>query len=223
MKEEIDCDVFRNVMKQELKIVVDELKDTMKDAATTAITKATPNVVSSVVEQTKTYAAAAQENQKRLVEEVKSAATSTHLVEKICQKMDNDSVQREMKKANILISNVPEPDSTLPGKDKKEADIVYLCKNFEIERNEIINCFRTGTMKKDSSGEPIPRPIVAVMLDEETARYWHNEGKGYRIGSSWINPDLCRVDRENQFLARQERRKRREQVLKKEDQTAEKC
>ena len=83
--------------------------------------------------------------------------------------------------------------------------------------------FRTGTMKKDSSGEPIPRPIVAVMLDEETARYWHNEGKGYRIGSSWINPDLCRVDRENQFLARQERRKRREQVLKKEDQTAEKC
>ena len=223
IKGEIDCNVLRNVMKQELKIVVDDLKDTMKDAATTAIKKATPNVVSSVVEQTKTYAAAAQENQKRLVEEVKSAATSTQLVEKICQKMDNDSVQREMKKTNILISNVPEPDSALSGKDKKEADIVYLCKNFEMERNEIINCFRTGTIRTDSSGEPIPRPIVAVMLDEETARYWHNEGKGYRIGSSWINPDLCRVDRENQFLARQERRKRREQVLKKEEQKTEKC
>ena len=60
------------------------------------------------------------------------------------------------------------------------------------------------------------------MLDEEAARYWHNDGKGFKIGSSWINPDLCRVDRENQFLAREERRKRREQAAKKEEKKTEK-
>ena len=85
-----------------------------------------------------------------------------------------------------------------------------------MERNEIVNCFRTGAAKTDDNGNSVPRLILAVMLDEEAARYWHNDGKGYRIGTSWINPDLCRVDRENQFLARQERRNKKEAEAKKE-------
>lgn len=49
------------------------------------------------------------------------------------------------------------------------------------------------------------------MLDVETAEHWHNSGKGYKIGESWINPDLCKVDRDNQFFARQERRRRKKE------------
>ena len=201
-------------MKKEISMAFNSLKDTVKEAAEHAVKKATPTVVSGVVEQTKTYAAAAKDHQRELVEEVKSVTTSSQLVNEICKKIDNDSVQRERRKSNIMVSNVPEPDTQLNGAEKREADIIYMCKNFEMERNEIINCYRTGEVKTDGAGKPIPRPIIAVMMDEECARYWHNEGKGYKIGSSWINPDLCRADREKQFFVRQERRKKKEEAAK---------
>ena len=73
--------------------------------------------------------------------------------------MDNDSVQREKKKSNILVSNVPEPDTKLNGAERKEADIIYMCQNFEMERNEIVNCFRTGAVKTDDNGNSVPRLI----------------------------------------------------------------
>ena len=208
------CSVMRDAMKKEISMAFNSLKDTVKEAAEHAVKKATPTVVSGVVEQTKTYAAAAKDHQRELVEEVKSVTTSSQLVNEICKKIDNDSVQRERRKSNIMVSSVPEPDTQLTGAEKREADIIYMCKNFEMERNEIINCYRTGEVKTDGAGKPIPRPIIAVMMDEECARYWHNEGKGYKIGSSWINPDLCRADREKQFFVRQERRKKKEEAAK---------
>ena len=199
------------VTKADLAAVCSVLKDSMKKDLSAAVVTLKDTVVTSVIEKTKSYAAVAAENQKTLVAEVKSAATSAELVDKICQKMDSDNYQRERKKSNILVSNVPEPTSTLSAQEKKEADIVYMCKNFGMERNEILTCFRTGAIKKDDNGNPLPRPIVAKMLDVETAEHWHNSGKGYKIGESWINPDLCKVDRDNQFFARQERRRRKKE------------
>ena len=204
-----------SLLRTEMTTAVTSLKVTVTEAAEKAVKNAAPTVVSGVVEQTKSYAAAAQDNQRKLLEEYKAAATSSQLVDKICKKMDNDSVQREKKKRNILVSNVPEPDIKLSGAKRKDADIIYMCQNFNMERNEIVNCFRTGAVKTDDKGNSVPRPIVAVMLDEESACYWHNDGKGYKIGTSWINPDLCRVDRENQFLARQERRNKKVAEAKK--------
>ena len=58
------------------------------------------------------------------------------------------------------------------------------------------------------------RPIVAKMMDEECASYYHDHGKGYKIGPCWINPDLCKVDRENQFFVRQERRRKKKESPK---------
>ena len=80
--------------------------------------------------------------------------------------------------------------------------------------NEIVTCFRTGAVKKDRNGNPLPRPLVVKMRDVEAANSWHDNGKGHKIGDSWINPDLCKVDREIQFFARVERRKKREEAAK---------
>ena len=56
-----------------------------------------------------------------------------------------------------------------------------------------------------------PRPVIVVFKKEETATYWHNDKKGFKSNSHWINADLCRADREAQYFLR-ERRKRQEQL-----------
>ena len=205
------CSVLKDAMKKELTVAFTSLKDVLKEAAESAVMNATPTVVSSVVEQTKSYAAAAKDQQKQLVEEVKSVTTSAQLVDKVCKKMDNDNFQRERRKSNIFVTNVPEPDSGLSDLEKKKADITYMCSNLDMERNEVIDCFRTGTIRKDENGNELPRPIVAKMMDEECASYYHDHGKGYKIGPCWINPDLCKVDRENQFFVRQERQRKKKE------------
>ncbi len=210
------CNTIRLMIKEELHGVCNVLKATVTSAAEAAVKTVTPNVVTGVVEKTKSYAAAAEANQKKLVEEVKAATTSKELVSQICKKMDVDSSQREKRKCNIMVSNVPEPEANLTSKQKKEADIVYMCKHFEMEKNEIIDCFRTGAAKKDGSGNPLPRPIIARMIDQESAEYWHNFGKGYRVNDNWINPDLCKVDRDAQFFVRQERRRRKQETQTKQ-------
>ena len=158
------CSVLKDATKRELTVAFTSLQDVLKEAAESAVKNATPTVVSSVVEQTKSYAAAAKDQQKQLVEEVKSVTTSAQLVEKVCKKMDNDNFQRERRKSNIFVTGVPEPDSGLSDKEKKKADVIYMCSNFEIEDNEIVDCFRTGAIRKDDNGNPLPRPIVAKML-----------------------------------------------------------
>lgn len=212
------CTELRGVIKDEMKGALAVLTSTVKEVTRTVVNEATPNVVSSVVEKTKTYAAAAEQNQMKLVEEVKKATTSNELVDKICKRMDNDNHERERRRKNIVVSNVPEPNRDLSPEEKKEADCVSLLRNLDMERNEIVTCFRTGATKKDKDGNNLPRPLVVVMRNEEAARTWHENGKGYKIGDSWINPDLCRVDREIQFFARVERRKKREEAAKKKVQ-----
>ena len=208
------CTELKEVIKDEMKSAFEVLTSTVKKVTKDVVNEATPNVVSSVVEKTKTYAAAAEQNQMKLVEEVKKATTSNELVDKICKRMDNDNHERERRKSNVIVSNVPEPNGDLSPDEKKQADCVSLCKNLDMEMNEIVTCFRTGAVKKDRNGNPLPRPLVVKMRDVETANFWHDNGKGHKIGDSWINPDLCKVDREIQFFARVERRKKREEAAK---------
>lgn len=196
------------VTKGDITAVYKMIKESM-NALTHTVVDTTPEIVQKMEEKTKSWADIVAENQKKLLDDVKSQSTSVQLVEKICQKMDSDNFQRERRKLNILVSNVPEPKALLTPKEKKEADIDYMCQNFGMKKNEILTCFRTGAVKTDDNGNSTPRPIVAKMLDIETAEYWHDYGKGYKIGDSWINPDLCKVDRDQQFFARQERRRRK--------------
>ena len=74
-------------------------------------------------------------------------------------------------------------------------------------------------MKKDDQGNRKPRPLVVCFKKEAIAETWHNGGRGLKMDvgeeenkrTHWINPDLCRADREARFFARLERRKRKEE------------
>ena len=153
-------------------------------------------------------AAAATENQKKLVSEVRSAATSTTVIKEVCKKIDSDQAERERKKCNIMISNVPEQPSGNTAKEQKEGEIKYLLEEIDMERSEIVTCFRTGAIRKDNNGVTVPRPLIVVTKSQERASYWHDNGKGFRSNNHWINPDLCRADHEAQFFVRKERRER---------------
>ena len=99
----------------------------------------------------------------------------------------------------------------------------YLCHELDImEKEEIVTCFRTGKIQMESDGSLKPRPVVVVFKKEATATLWHNDKKGTKTESHWINADLYRADREAQFFARDERRKRRKQWEEKKKSETEK-
>jgi hypothetical protein len=77
------CQVIKMAMKEELAANVSILRDSVTEAAEMAVKNVAPSVVTSVVEKTKSYAAATQDSQRKLVEEVKSAATSSHIVQEV--------------------------------------------------------------------------------------------------------------------------------------------
>ena len=79
-----------------------------------------------------------------------------------------------------------------------------------IEKDAVIHAFRPGPTDSEKL-----RPIIATLIDKK-AQYWHKHGLGHKIrvdvisGDVWINPDLTKEERAENYLARQERKKKRE-------------
>ena len=155
----------------------------------------------------KSYSDALKSDQKEAIE----ANTGSAVIKEVCKSLNVEEIERQKKKKNVVVTNVPEAPSNLSGEDKKDHDIRYLCSQIDMNPDEIATCFRAGAIRKDESANPLPRPLVVVTQSKEIAESWHNEGKGYNIENHWINPDLCRADREAQYFLRQERRKRTSQ------------
>ena len=188
----------RQIVRQELAVVKEDL---------VSVTK---SVQSGVKNDVKTYANIIQSGQK----EVLQAATAPALVKDVCQTMHVEQMERKKKRKNVVITNVPEATPTLSGDQKREHDISYMCSDkVKMVRGDISTCYRVGRVKKDENGALITRPVVVVFHNEDCAMYWHNDGKGYRIGEHWVNEDLCRSDREAKFFVRQQRRNRQQQQL----------
>ena len=154
----------------------------------------------------KSYADVMKSNQKEVLE----AARAPSLVKDVCKSLNVEQLERVKKKKNVLVSNVPEPPSNLNGNQRKEHDINYLCDKLKMVHEDIVTCFRAGRVRKDDSGINIARPLVVVFTNEDAAIYWHNDGKGFKIGPHWINEDLCKSDREAKFFVRQQRRNRQQ-------------
>ena len=138
------------------------------------------------------------------------------MIKEVCKSLNVEHIERENKKKNVMVSNVAEAPSGLSGEQRKEHDIKYLTDELGMDRKNITTCFRAGAMKKYSKGNFMPRPVIVVFKKEETTTYWHNDGKGFKSKSHWINPDLCKADREAQFFVREERRKRQSQMQQKQ-------
>jgi hypothetical protein len=204
------CQAIKMAMKEELAANVSILRDSVKEAAETAVKNAAPSVVTSVVEKTKSYAAATQDSQRKLVEEVKSAATSSHIVQEVARKIDSDKVEREKRKMNVIVMKVPE--SKAPSSGQRRADDMKFCyEQLGMEKTEIDTVWRAGKKVTDNA-QDYCRPLIIKLVDENAVDWWTDGGKGYLSDSGyWVNRDLCEADRKANFLVRSEWRKRKAQ------------
>ena len=214
----LDVD-FRLIVQEEVENACSTtIKDMVVSATHEAVGKATQELVEQVSRKTnesvKTFAEVtvgkSHEVQKKIVDDIKEATASTVVIGEVCRKMDNDQVERERRKCNVIINKIPEPSSALSGREGKDQDIRFLCDNLGMDTNSIKTCFRAGSKVENTQGTASPRPLVVVMRDEETAKYWHDYGRGYHVQDTdfWVNADMCRTDRHMHFLMRQERRNR---------------
>ena len=204
-----DKQLIRKIVKEEFSAVVrEELNVAFKGVCTKADVKTAM----------KTYADILKDENKEVIK----ATSGPAAIKEVCKTLNVEQIEREKKKKNVIVSNISEPPTNLNGEERKTHDMRYLCHELDMEKEEIVTCFRTGKIQMESDGSLKPRPVVVVFKKEETATLWHNDKKGTKTGSHWINADLCRADREAQFFARDERRKRRKQWEEKKKSETEK-
>ena len=194
----------------------------LKQAVTSTIKETIKNELSCIMEKTKvdfvTESSKAVRTYVDVVKtEVKTAIEqkpSTQLVKDTVRQIDADAMERVKRECNVIINHVPENPTN--GHDSRESDVNFLTSVCGMRRDEINSCFRAGKIK---SGEApaAPRPLVVKLETKDSAMYWCDNGRGYRVTDEsddekkkhfWINQDLCRADREAQFFLREERRRR---------------
>ena len=201
-----DCNSMRVILKHELHLIQPVIRVTVENA----IRKLVPKSICStddVKEAVKSYAEVTKENQRKVIEEATLAKSSKNVVESVVRQLDADKIERERRKLNVVILNVPEPPETVSIGQKKKLDTDFCRETLGMESGDFDSCWRVGkndTMKKDYC-----RPLIIQMADMETVNEWTRDGRGLQTESGhWINNDLCAADRRANFLAREERRKR---------------
>ena len=157
----------------------------------------------------KSYADVAQKNQKEAIKEVALAQSSKTVVESVVRKMDADNVEREKRKANVVVLTAPEPNKN--SSEEKKAEDRKFCSNvLGIPASDIEGCWRAGKLDESKPSE-FCRPLVIKLKSELLVKEWTKDGRGHKTGTGyWINRDLCAADRKANFLAREERRKRQQ-------------
>ena len=194
----------------------------LKQAVTSTIKETIKNELSCIMEKTKvdfvTESSKAVRTYVDVVKtEVKTAIEqkpSTQLVKDTVRQIDADAMERVKRECNVIINHVPENPTN--GHNSRVSDMNFLTSVCGMRRDEIISCFRAGKIKSDEA-PTAPRPLVVKLETKESAMYWCDNGRGYRVTDEsdeekkkyfWINQDLCRADREAQFFLREERRRR---------------
>ena len=123
------------------------------------------------------------------------------------RKLDADKVEREKRRLNVCILNVPEPPKESSSGQKKKEDMEFCQRELEMNDSIFEKCWRAG--KIDESKPGFCCPLIVQMTDIDAVNEWTRDGKGLQLDSGyWVNKDLCMADRRANFLARQERRKR---------------
>ena len=213
-----DNRTLTTLIKEELNLINPVIRYTIQEAIRNALPHdiCTKGDVKSVMEEStghavKTYAQAAAVTQKKVLDEMSLAQASKNVVEQVVHKMDVDKIEREKRVRNVVVNKVPESKSKESNLRNKE-DLKFCLETLEIPKEDIECCYRAGRKDSDDSkcSDEFCRPLVIKMVDQPAADYWCNLGKGYKTESGhYLNPDLCKADRKASFLAREERRKRR--------------
>ena len=110
---------MRVILKDELHSIQPVIKVTVENA----IRKLIPKSICSaddVKEVVKSYAEVTKENQRRVIEEAALAKSSKYVVESVVRQLDSDKIEREKRKLNVVVLNVPEnPDTASSGQKNK--------------------------------------------------------------------------------------------------------
>ena len=70
----------------------------------------------------KSYAEVTKEQQRRVIEEAALAKSSKDVVESVVRQLDSDKIEREKRKLNVVVLNVPEPPETASSGQKNKLD-----------------------------------------------------------------------------------------------------
>ena len=202
-----------------LKSFSSEAQSFILDTTKATVEKATKDMSA---EASKTYLSAFDSNVSKAVDE----RSTTKVVKRVVGQIGADNEEREKRKFNVVINNVKE-DRSVDRKSSNDLDMKFLLNTCQFEKLEIVRCFRAGKVENVENAEKgkthLNRPLVVQLKTKEDVEYHSNYGKGYRVVDEsdntkvyWINRDLIKVDREAQFFARQERRKRQSEQAEQE-------
>ena len=208
---------LRNVIRQELDALTPCIRGVVENAVNekipTNLTSEKPKEISKIVNQAfQSWADVTASSQKKVIEEMSLEQASQSVVTKVQTRMHTDTYERNLRKLNLCVLNVPESKKA-NSKLRQEEDSNFCKETLKIEKSDFISCHRAGKVDPDKPDSC--RPLIIQTADEESVNFYSNHGKGWKESSYWINLDLCRADREIRFLAREERKKRREEAEKK--------
>ena len=197
---------MRVILKDELHSIQPVIMVTVENA----IRKLIPKSICSaddVKEDVKSYAEVTKENQRRVIEEAALAKSSKDVVESVVHQLDSDKIEREKRKLNVVVLNVPENPETASSDQKNKLDTNFCRVKLGMDSEDFDKCWRAG--KVDFSRKDYCQPLIIQMADMATVNEWMRNGKGLQTKREhWINNDLCSADRRANFLTHEERRKR---------------
>ena len=141
------------------------------------------------------WAEIARRDQNHVIKEAVQATTDVALQQSM-KLLDANLTERKKRVRNVIISNVPE-NST----GANLAEVICDILGEGLRKEYILSCHRLG-----KKGER-PRAILCVLLREDDAVFFSNDGKGRKFpGEVWVNPDLTRTERDVLYQKRMERR-----------------
>ena len=126
------------------------------------------------------------------------------------QKAERDHVEREKRRSNVVIRDLPE-STEASNEAKREHDKERVVEIMDIDSEYVVNVYRAGAPKSNYN-----RPIIITLTNPEVASGLHNYGRGMRrenVDGSlfyWVNADLIQADRIANFNAREEARTKRQ-------------
>ena len=133
-------------------------------------------------------------------------------------KQDSDYVERERRKKNIVVKNIPESKATGDSQQRRE-DRVTVMDILGIEDEEdVMSVWRAGppigSLPDDNRKT---RPVIVMMKTPELAKEFHGYSSGRKYvtisgAEYYANPDLIQADRIANYNARQLRKKLRGNV-----------
>ena len=113
-----ECTTMKLMIKEELHAIQPVIRATIESAVKNILPK-TVCSKEDVQSAVKSYVDATRESQRKVVEQAALAQSSKNVVEIVVRKLDADKVEREKRRLNVCILNVPEPPKESSSGQKK--------------------------------------------------------------------------------------------------------